>query len=35
MPPSLASQAIDVLEKTLDDGFDTCFEPKEYIRIYT
>jgi len=27
--------AIDVLEKTLDDGFDTCFEPKEYIRIYT
>lgn len=28
-------QAIDVLEKTLDDGFDTSFEPKEYIRIYT
>ena len=27
--------AIDVLEKTLDDGFDTSFEPKEYIRIYT
>ena len=28
-------KAIDVLEKTLDDGFDTSFEPKEYIRIYT
>mmetsp|Transcript_502 Transcript_502/g.1078 ORF Transcript_502/g.1078 Transcript_502/m.1078 type:complete len:741 (+) Transcript_502:66-2288(+) len=27
--------AIDVLERTLDDGFDTSFEPKEYIRIYT
>ena len=31
----LRLQAIDVLEKTLDDGFDTSFEPKEYIRIYT
>ena len=28
-------QAIDVLERTLDNGFDTSFEPKEYIRIYT
>eukprot|EP00804_Cyclotella_cryptica_P009609 CCRYP_006314-RA/>CCRYP_006314-RA protein AED:0.04 eAED:0.04 QI:147/1/1/1/1/0.75/4/2551/447 len=27
--------AIDVLERTLDDGFGTSFEPKEYIRIYT
>ncbi|KAK1740548.1 cullin family protein [Skeletonema marinoi] len=27
--------AIDVLERTLDNGFDTSFEPKEYIRIYT
>ncbi len=28
-------QAIDKLEQTLDNGFDTAFEPKEYIRIYT
>eukprot|EP00574_Skeletonema_japonicum_P002825 CAMPEP_0201715338 /NCGR_PEP_ID=MMETSP0593-20130828/1536_1 /ASSEMBLY_ACC=CAM_ASM_000672 /TAXON_ID=267983 /ORGANISM="Skeletonema japonicum, Strain CCMP2506" /LENGTH=740 /DNA_ID=CAMNT_0048204801 /DNA_START=36 /DNA_END=2258 /DNA_ORIENTATION=- len=27
--------AIDVLERTLDNGFDTSFEPREYIRIYT
>jgi hypothetical protein len=36
VPPSYYfGQAIDVLERTLDDGFDTSFEPKEYIRIYT
>jgi hypothetical protein len=35
VPPSYFCQAIDVLERTLDDGFDTSFEPKEYIRIYT
>eukprot|EP00985_Skeletonema_marinoi_P000944 scaffold375_cov189-Skeletonema_marinoi.AAC.18 len=35
--PVTASEdaAIDVLERTLDNGFDTSFEPKEYIRIYT
>jgi hypothetical protein len=32
---SIIVQAIDVLERTLDDGFGTSFEPKEYIRIYT
>lgn len=32
---SILVQAIDVLERTLDDGFGTSFEPKEYIRIYT
>jgi hypothetical protein len=35
LPPSASIKAIDVLERTLDDGFDTSFEPKEYIRIYT
>mmetsp|Transcript_22277 Transcript_22277/g.46834 ORF Transcript_22277/g.46834 Transcript_22277/m.46834 type:complete len:742 (-) Transcript_22277:219-2444(-) len=31
----IKKRAIDKLEQTLDNGFDTAFEPKEYIRIYT